>query len=238
MNNYEKTWRRPVIKAGVICIALVMIISFLPNLYLMIRYGVKPTGGTFLRAWGAIALAYGAFYVVEPLSYYPAFGVAGSYLGVLTGSMANIRLPASQTAQKTLETEPGTKKAEMIGLLAIIGSVIVSTAMLTVFVIFGAYLLGQVPEETKAQLASLIVPAVFGALVVMFGQDEPKTAIIILPILVAMNFIPNIQYWIITVTAVVGSVLISRFLYVKGWSKTKKPEKVEAAEEEPKETEE
>ena len=73
----------------------------------------------------------------------------------------------------------------MIGLLAIIGSVIVSTAMLTVFVIFGAYLLGQVPEDTKAQLASLIVPAVFGALVVMFGQDEPKTAIIILPILVA-----------------------------------------------------
>ncbi len=61
-----------------------------------------------------VALSFGAFYVVEPISYYAALGLTGTYLSFLSGNIGNMRVPCATMALETTESEPGTLQAEVL----------------------------------------------------------------------------------------------------------------------------
>ena len=96
--QYRKNFTDPSIVIGTITVALAMITSFLPNIYLYFAYGVFPDWEHLLTAWGNIVVMCGAFYIVEPVSYFPIFGLTGTYIGILSGNISQIRLPAAATA--------------------------------------------------------------------------------------------------------------------------------------------
>lgn len=217
--DFHKSWDKKVVRLGIITVLLAMACSFLPNIVLWILYGVTPTLSGALKSWAAVATAYGVFYVVQPISTFPVFGTAGTYMGILSGNMTNTRLPASASAQDVVGVEPGSDKGEIVSALGIAGSVITSTLILTVFILFGNAILGVLPEEIKNALSTLILPALFGALVVEFAAKRPKILIYALPLVLILKVVGVLPSWLVTMAAVFVNILISRLAYKKGFIK-------------------
>lgn len=214
--DYNKTWVRPSIRIGIVTVGLAMAFSFLPNIYLYIKYGVFPPLDIAFKSWLSIATIFGAFYFVEPFSYYPILGMTGSYIGILSGNIANVRLPASATAQSAVGVETGSKQGEIISTLGIAGSVITNIFFLTIAVLAGASILKVLPEPVKIAFEHYTLPAIFGALYGQFAMQQPKIALFALPISLFVLKFTNIPIWMVIIIAIFGNVLISRVLYKKG----------------------
>lgn len=217
--EFHQSWDKKVIKLGISTVFLAMVCSFLPNIVLWLAWGVTPTLDGALKSWAAVAAAYGVFYVVQPISTFPVFGTAGTYMGILSGNMTNTRLPASASAQDVVGVEPGSDKGEIVSALGIAGSVVTSTIILTIFILFGNAILSLLPEGLKSALSSLILPALFGALVVEFAAKRPKILIYALPLVLLLKAFSGFPGWLITMVAVFGNLIISRVAYKKGFIK-------------------
>lgn len=163
MDQYAKSFTKPSIRIGTITVLLAMLGSFFPNIYLYLAHGVWPDASHMFSAWGSVAMAFGAFYLVEPISYFPVFGPTGTYIGILSGNISQIRLPAASTAQDVLGVEPSSHKGEVVGILAICGSVVTNILFLTVAVVAGSTLLSFLPDSVTSAMANYILPSLFGA---------------------------------------------------------------------------
>ena len=93
--EYMPIWRKKSILIGSPTNILAAITAFIPVLYLCIRYNCWPNPKFVLEAWGMLLISFGAFYVVEPVSYYAALGMSGTYLSFLSGNIGNMRVPCA-----------------------------------------------------------------------------------------------------------------------------------------------
>lgn len=168
MDQYAKSFTKPSIRIGTITVLLAMLGSFFPNIYLYLAYGVWPDASHMFSAWGSIAMAFGAFYLVEPISYFPVFGPSGTYIGILSGNISQIRLPAASTAQDVLGVEPSSHKGEIVGILAICGSVVTNILFLTVAVVAGSTLLAFLPESVTSAMANYKTVSIAGIVLMVF----------------------------------------------------------------------
>ena len=124
MENKElmSEWKKNSIRIGTPTNLLAAFTSFIPVIWLCITYNCWPDPKVVLAGWGMVALSFGAFYVVEPISYYAALGLTGTYLSFLSGNIGNMRVPCATMALETTESEPGTLQAEVASTMAICGS--------------------------------------------------------------------------------------------------------------------
>lgn len=152
--------------------------------------------GQVLTAWIAVAAAYGAFYVVEPLTYFPILGPAGMYQAFLIGNVANKLLPSAIVAQHTIEATPGTRKASLAATAAIAGAAAVHVVSLVVLVgILGTWIVSIMPESITDVARVYILPAILGGVMVQLIatlKQVKATAIAIgVALVVILLIVPN-----------------------------------------------
>lgn len=142
MENKElmSEWKKNSIRIGTPTNLLAAFTSFIPVIWLCITYNCWPDPKVVLAGWGMVALSFGAFYVVEPISYYAALGLTGTYLSFLSGNIGNMRVPCATMALETTESEPGTLQAEVASTMAICGSIITNLIATTAAVLVGQQL--------------------------------------------------------------------------------------------------
>ena len=210
--QYRSNFTNPSITIGTITVALAMITSFLPNLYLYLAHGVFPDMQHLLTAWGSIALAFGAFYLVEPISYFPIFGLTGTYIGITSGNISQIRLPAASTAQDVVGVTPGTEQGEVVGILAICGSVVTNLIFLTIAVAGGTVLLGYLPKTVVSAMSKFILPSLFGACFASMALKKMSIAVYALPIALALKLC-GVPVWICIIVCIFGNLAITFALY-------------------------
>ena len=92
-NEIMKQWKKSSIVIGSPTNILAALTSFIPVIWLCTTYDCWPPISTVLTAWGMVAASFGAFYFVEPVSYYAALGMPGTYLSFLSGNIGNMRVP-------------------------------------------------------------------------------------------------------------------------------------------------
>jgi len=211
----HEQWTRPVVKIGIITMLTACLLSFLPLIYLYIVYGVYPKLSTAITAWGLIAAIFGAMYIVEPISYYPILGLAGTYMSFLSGNISNLRLPCSAMAQEVLGVKEGTRQAELIGTMGIIGSIIVNFVAVTLAAFVGYSLIKLFPPAVADAFRSYTAPAIFGAVFGQFSLRQPKLAPFALAIPIVLLFL-KVPVWIIILASVFGTIGIARVFYKKG----------------------
>lgn len=210
MTAYNKEFTKPIIKYGRLINLLCIFLSFLPALVMWFYYGFKPANAEILAGWGLIASIFGIYAVVEPVSYYPVLGLAGTYIGVLSGNISNVRVPASVIAQDAVGTTPGTKKAELVSTIAIAGSIIMNLAIVTIGAIGGATIMGFFPEPV-VEAFTYVTPAIFGAI---FGMNFVKNflyggfALVLAGILV---FFTNLPTYVIIPILVFATIVLGLF---------------------------
>lgn len=206
-------------KVGIPTIILVMLAGFLPSLYLYFFHGVELSFSEMAKAAVAIWIVYGAFYPIEPLTFYPSLGMAGTYLSWVSGNTGPMRVPSAMIAKEACNVKEGSREAEICTIMSIAGSVFCNIVILFIGVIVGGQIIDMLPPIVTDALNTYLLPGIFGGMLGMVGNKYLKITIpwfilvIFLCYLSGAGYIPSAFVLLI---AVVGVIIYARILYKKG----------------------
>lgn len=216
-NNYYKDEYLPKVnRVGKITGYVGVLLAFTPAVLLAIVYGILPKPAALLTAFISGASAFGVLWFVEPISYFPVVGPAGTYMAFLSGNISNMRIPCASMAQVAADVEPGTEKGSVVATLGMAVSIIINVAVLTIGAILGTSVLSMLPDGVKAAL-NYLLPALFGALLVQFGMKMKGHSVIMLIIAIALyfligigafNWLPGASNWLGTLGCVFISIAV------------------------------
>ena len=211
--DYENNWVKPVHRIGRITLLGVCLSSFLPVAYLYFAYGVVPPVDWIVKDILLITASFGFIWLIEPITFFPALGLIGSYEAFLTGNIGTSKLPSAAVAQDIARVEPGSKKAEVVASMAILGSIVCTVAFVCLGAVAGSALLGALPTDVVDAIKSYVTPAVFGALMVTFTIKFPKVIPVAIGVplllrLFAGSIIPSYLYIVFTIVATIAAVII------------------------------
>jgi len=213
---YEDEYLPYIVRYGKATGWLAVLLSFGPAVVLAVIYGILPPATAVFTAFIAMASAVGVNWFVEPISYFPIIGVAGTYMAFISGNISNLRIPAAAIAQKMAGVEPGTPEGSIVATLGMAVSVLVNTIILAVGVIAGSTLLAKLPANV-VEAFNYLLPSLFGAIFVQFALVKFKLAPIALGIALALtlainmgvfDFLPGRPTYLITLGAVFGTIAI------------------------------
>lgn len=204
------------VRLGMATLLAGVVANFIPALYLSVVLGVSPPPGDMLRIWFMALTAFGASWLVQPLSFYPMLGVGGSYISWLCGNVADIRVPAATMAQKVAGAEPGTPQGDVLATLGIAGSVLVSVTILTVFTFIGAAVVPMLPKFV-VKAFGFIIPAVFGAVYAELASKQIRIGLATIGLALLMTFaLPSIGVpeWLLSILVITGGIMVARAQYI------------------------
>jgi hypothetical protein len=157
---------------------------------------------------------------IEAFTYSPMLGSGGSYLGFVTGNIANLKLPCALNAMEIAGVKPGTEEGELISTISIAVSSIVTTLIIIAGVLLLSWLQPILESELLAPAFANILPALFGALAVVFISKNWKIALApLLFMLVLFIAVPSLAESV-SVLVPVGAIIAiaaARVLYKKGY---------------------
>lgn len=223
---YKNEYMPKMNKIGKITGYLGVLVAFTPALALAVVYGMLPKPAALLTAFISGSSAFGVLWFVEPISYFPVVGPAGTYMAFLSGNISNMRIPCASMAQVAAEVEPGTEKGSIIATLGMAVSIVINVSVLTIGAILGTSVLAMLPATVKAALGYLL-PALFGALLIQFGMKNIKHSTMMVVIAFVLYFaigmgmfawLPGASNWLGTL----GCVFISIAIGVATLSSAKK----------------
>ena len=175
-NNTVHFWGR-------LTVGIAIILSLSIPAYLTFVLGYVPSSKNIIAGLVAIAGFVGIVWVVEPISYFPILGSAGSYMSFLSGNIGNMRLPVISAVQSALEFEAGSKKSEVAGIFALVSSVIVNLLVLGVVVVAGQLIVNAMPPSLLSSF-NYALPGILGAMLVMYASSIKRQHT---PMLVALG---------------------------------------------------
>lgn len=171
---------------SIIALAFMLSIPLITQIY----YGLDIKITDVLIASSSLIAMFLPMAVVENISYYPIIGAGGIYLGSITGNVLNMKLPCAIAGMKIANVEPGTKEGDVISIIAIGVSSVVTT-----FIVFlGMFFLGQalLPILNSPVLApgfANVTPAILGATAVPSLLGNKKLSIVPVVLSLAAYFI-------------------------------------------------
>lgn len=204
------------IRIGIITVILAILANFIPALYLWLVKGVMIDFDLVLTIWSLAIVTFGLSWVVQPITYYPMMGVAGSYIGWVCGSVADIRAPSATMAQKTAGVESGTPAGDVMSTIGVTGSVFMSVAIITVFTFIGAQIIPLLPPAVTKSF-TYILPAVFGAVFADMASKNLKTGIGVLIVAFGLIYVIRaigLPGAIGILAVVVAAMLVARIVFV------------------------
>lgn len=157
--------------------------------------------------------------ILEVITYAPLLGTGGTYLGFISGNLANLKVPCAMNARDIAGTEVGTDENEVISTIAIASSTIVTTLVIAAGVLLIVPLTPLLENPVLQPAFKTVVSALFGAMGFVYIRKYPKIAII--PwILAAVIFwlVPSLTSMvsIMVVVLAVISMAIGHLLYKGG----------------------
>lgn len=142
-----------------------------------IIFGVWPNGRLIIQGLLAVAPVYWTVGAIEAFTFGPMLGSGGAYIGFVTGNLTAMKVPAALRAMQIADVEPNTEEGEVISTIAIAVSSIVTTLIL----FFGMLLLNMLSPLLESELLAPafanILPALFGALGIVFLAKNWRIAI-------------------------------------------------------------
>ena len=159
------------VRIGTITTILAIVANFLPAIYVSIAYDAMPELSVLLALWGILAATYFFSWVVQPISFFPALGTAGTYMSFVAGSIGDIRIPAITMAQKASGTEAATPKGDVMAVIGVAASVVVSFLIVTLFTFIGQAIIPLFPKFVNDSFTYML-PALFAAVYTNMAQKD------------------------------------------------------------------
>ena len=196
-------------------------------------YHTLPDWNGLLLGLVATAPMYWAVGAIETVTYVPMLGAGGSYLSFVTGNISNLKLPVALNALEQAEVSINSEDGEIISTIAIVAeegeiistiAIAVSSIVTTLIIILGVLLITPLTplldSPALAPAFAQILPALFGALGVVFISKNWKIAVApVLLMLVLFIAVPALNASTVGIMVPVGVLFtlgVSRILYKKG----------------------
>ena len=197
---------------------MIMLIAYPVVTALIFRTG--PDWHGFTMGLIATAPMYWAVAVVETITYVPMLGAGGSYLSFVTGNISNLKLPVALNALEQADVKASSEEGEVISTISIAVSSIVTTIIIIIGVLLIRPLTPVLNSPALTPAFAQMVPALFGALAVVFVSKNIKIAIAPM-ILMLILFIaaPALNAGTVGIMVPVGVLFtlgVSRLMYKKG----------------------
>lgn len=184
-----------------------------------VYYNAWPPLATVLKALLGVAPMYWLVGIIEVFTYVPMLGTGGTYLGFVTGNLTNLKVPCALNAMESAKVKPGTEEGEVVSTIAIAASSI-TTVLVIAIGVFGLGLLEPVLESPVLKPAfDNILPALFGALGVVFISKNPKIAAAPMLFMVVLFLcVPSLSgsVSVLVPVGVLIAIGVARILYKKG----------------------
>ena len=195
-----------------------MLIAYPVLVGLILRTG--PDWHGFGLGLVATAPMYWAVAVVETITYVPMLGAGGSYLSFVTGNISNLKLPVALNALEQADVKASSEEGEVISTIAIAVSSIVTTLIIILGVVLIRPLTPVLNAPVLAPAFAQMLPALFGALGVVFISKNAKIAIAPLILMLALFIaVPALNAGTVGIMVPVGVLFtlgVSRLMYKKG----------------------
>jgi len=181
--------------------------------------GIWPTLSQFFPGFIATAVIFWPVTTIEVFTFTPMLGSGSSYLAFVTGNLTQLKVPAALNAQDALNIEKGTDEGDVLATIAVASSSIATTVIIIIGILLITPLEPILKSETLKPAFDNVIPALFGAIGIVYITKRFKVAII--PIVFMILFfllVPNSGrlVGIMVPVGVVISLIVARLLYVKG----------------------
>lgn len=182
----EMSYRDSVHKMGRVWILSALAMLLAVPAAICIYYQAWPPVTGILKGLLSIVPIFWTVGVIEVFTYVPMLGTGGSYLGFVTGNLANLKVPCALNAMDRAGVQAGTEEGEVVSTIAIATSSIVTTVIIAA----GVLLLSQIAPVLESPVLKPafenILPALFGALGVVFISRDWKIAIAPLVVMITL----------------------------------------------------
>ncbi|MBQ2312405.1 MAG: hypothetical protein II185_07650 [Firmicutes bacterium] len=197
---------------------MIMLIAYPVVTALIFRTG--PDWHGFTMGLIATAPMYWAVAVVETITYVPMLGAGGSYLSFVTGNISNLKLPVALNALEQADVKASSEEGEVISTISIAVSSIVTTIIIIIGVLLIRPLTPVLNAPVLAPAFAQMVPALFGALGVVFIAKNVKIAVApLILMLILFIAVPALNAGTVGIMVPVGVLFtlgVSRLMYKKG----------------------
>ena len=216
----ESAYLRSVHREGRIWNISVAVILLLVPVAVALIYRTMPDWHGFALGLLATAPMYWAVGAIETVTYVPMLGAGGSYLSFVTGNISNLKLPVALNALEQAGVGINSEEGEIVSTIAIAVSSIVTTLIIILGVVLITPLTPLLNAPALAPAFAQILPALFGALGVVFISKNWKIAVApVLLMLVLFIAIPALNAGTVGIMVPVGVLFtlgVSRILYKRG----------------------
>lgn len=230
---FENEYIPSIIRIGRWTNLLGVALAFVPAAVLAFVFKVVPPIPAFIAGFLMQASISVTFWFVEPLSYSPSLGIAGTYMSFLSGNIAPMRLPAALAAMEAGNEEAGTNKGSILATIGIAVSIVVNEVILTIGILLGAAVLQMIPPHIIA-IMNNILPALYGSMLAQQFVKRPKIGCVAVGISIvmftlrkfgALAFLPISPTAVILLTCVFGTILVTRGAMMPKMEKQEKDSK-------------
>jgi hypothetical protein len=216
----ERTYLEQVHRDGFIWNYTMAGIFILFPIILCIIFKAIPDWNGLLKGLLATLPMYWAVGIIEVITYVPMLGAGGSYLSFVTGNISNLKLPCALEALQNSGYDANSEEGEIISTISIAVSSIVTTIIILLGVLLLVPLSPVLENPVLAPAFDQLLPALFGALGVVFISKNWKIAIApIALMLILFISIPALNAGTVGIMVPVSAVFtigVSRILYKKG----------------------
>lgn len=116
--------------------------------------------------------------VAENISFYSVLGAGGMYLSSITGNILNVKLPVVVSAQKIVGVEPGTDEGDVISIIAVgISSLVTVIILFLGMALIGTWLVPILNHPFVKPGFDNVTPALLGAIAIPQFMSNKKLAI-------------------------------------------------------------
>ena len=156
----DKTYRLGRI-ATIICILIMFII---PSI-ICTAYSIWPSFDSVMGAAGPLLAMYLPVALAEQLSMIPVTGNS-AYINSIMGNVTNIKFPAYLTALASINQDPGSEEADVMGMIAVCISGMTTMVIILIGLILLVPLSPILTSPVVKTATSYIMPALFGSMLV------------------------------------------------------------------------
>lgn len=185
-----------------------------------VYYNAWPPMSGILKGFISVAPIFWTVGTIEVLTYVPMLGTGGSYLGFVTGNLSNLKVPCALNALERAGVSQGSDEGEVISTIAIATSSIVTTAIIAVGVLLLKQIQPFIESPVMQPAFDNILPALFGALAVVYVSKNWKIALAPLVFMIVLFIcVPSLASSV-GVLVPVGALIaigVARILYKRGW---------------------
>lgn len=185
MKNYEHfdEYTNSIHRFGRTSTLIILIYLLSVPILLMLFHGINANIIATLPNTLPILLTFTIVGISESISYVPIIGAGGTYIATLTGNASNMKIPAALSSMRIANTDPGTEKGDVIAIISIATSAVVTTVIVFLGMLFLAPIIEPLLNSpVLAPAFDNLLPALFGAIVIPNIMQHKKESIV--PILI------------------------------------------------------